>query len=284
MPLYTNNVTTDLYADDTTLYDINSSVDDIQINLQSALNNLHMWCRHNGMLVNTDKTKLMLIATPQKRIRLENDTLNLKYRNDLLKATESDKILGVFVDNNLLWSKHLTKKIASALWLLSKIKIFLSQQHRIQFYKSYVQPHIDYCNIVWGSTSLKNKNKIFRLQKRACKIILDYNGEDVRRSMNDLKIMPIFDRVFFRKAKFMFKVNNRLTPSYINDLFQLRIRDSTMPALRSLSDCSYVVPRPHKELFKNTMKYSGSLIWNVLPSNIKNAFHSKCLKWLNMNT
>ncbi len=175
--------------------------------------------------------------------------------------------------------------MASNLWLLSKIKGFLSLNHRIQFYKSYVQPHIDYCNIVWGNTSLTNKCKIFRLQKRACRIILDYNVDDVQRSMTEMKMMTFYDRVFFRKAKFMFKVKNGLTPSYISEMFELRIADDTMPALRSLSSSSYVVPRPKKELFKNTMMYSGSLIWNVLPPYVKNsesaeAFHSRCLKWL----
>ena len=38
-----------------------------------------------------------------------------------------DKILGVFVDDNLIWYdhvKHICKKISSYIWLLSKIKIF----------------------------------------------------------------------------------------------------------------------------------------------------------------
>ena len=37
----------------------------------------------------------------------------------------NEKILGVYVDNNLTWSEHikrLTRKIASSIWLLSKIK------------------------------------------------------------------------------------------------------------------------------------------------------------------
>ena len=45
-------------------------------------------------------------------------------------------------------------------------------------------------------------------QKRACRIILDYNCANVYQSMNDLKIMTISERIFFRKAKFMFKVSN----------------------------------------------------------------------------
>ena len=43
LPLYTDNVTTDLYADDTTLYDIQDSVEQIENNLQIAINNFYQW-------------------------------------------------------------------------------------------------------------------------------------------------------------------------------------------------------------------------------------------------
>ena len=125
LPLYTNNVFTDLYADDTTLYDVQDSMEQIENNLQIALNNLHIWCRSNGMILNSSKTKIMLVTTNQKRQRLSNDNIDLKFNNETLNMISNDKILGVFVDNNLTWSDHieyLTKKIASSTWLLSKIK------------------------------------------------------------------------------------------------------------------------------------------------------------------
>ena len=42
LPLYTRNVFTDLYADDTTLYYIHTSQNTIEHNLQLALNQLHI--------------------------------------------------------------------------------------------------------------------------------------------------------------------------------------------------------------------------------------------------
>ena len=101
LPLYTNNVFTDLYADDTTLYDVQDSMEQIEINLQSALNNLHIWCRGNGMILNSSKTKVMLVTTNQRRLRLANDSLDLKFHNETLNMITNEKILGVFVDNNL---------------------------------------------------------------------------------------------------------------------------------------------------------------------------------------
>ena len=288
LPLYTNNVSTDMYADDTTLSDIQTSQEAIERNLQIALNELHIWCKNNGMVLNSAKTKVMLITTNQKRQRLNKDCLNLHYNDDALQTITNDKILGVYVDNNLMWSehiKHISKKIASNIWLLSKIKMFLSQEHRVQFYKSYIQPHIDFCNIVWGSTSETNKLKILRLQKRAVRVILDYNVENSHEAMKALNIQSVYDRLFLRKAKFMFKVFHGIIPSYISENFTLRSNLNTSVNLRSIAAGCFVPPKPRTECFKQSMRYSGCLIWNSLPDEVKNVqtvetFHKRCLKWL----
>ena len=72
LPLYVKNVSADLHADDTTFYDIQPSIELIEKNLQLAFNQLHIWCRNNGMLLNSEekKPKEMLITTSQKRQRL----------------------------------------------------------------------------------------------------------------------------------------------------------------------------------------------------------------------
>ena len=88
------------------------------------------------MLLNSSKTKIMLVATNQKRQRLDKEILDLKFNEESLNMISNDKILGVFVDQNLTWSdhiRHLSKKITSSIWLLSKVKKFLSQEHRILF-------------------------------------------------------------------------------------------------------------------------------------------------------
>ena len=66
LPLYVDNVSADLYAADTTLYDIQTSLEAIKVNLQEGLNQLHIWCKNNGMVLNSVKTKVMLVTTNQK--------------------------------------------------------------------------------------------------------------------------------------------------------------------------------------------------------------------------
>ena len=60
LPLTLKNVVsaTDLYVDDTTIYDVRTDKAALSANLQTSLNLLKTWCRENGMLLNTDKLKL----------------------------------------------------------------------------------------------------------------------------------------------------------------------------------------------------------------------------------
>ena len=92
LPLFINNVSADLYADDTTLYDVQNSIEMIEHNLQIGLNQLNIWCKYNGMVLNSAKTKVMLITTCQKQQRLPSINLNLNYREESLKMVSNDKI------------------------------------------------------------------------------------------------------------------------------------------------------------------------------------------------
>ena len=67
----------DLYADDTTLNDIGLDKDMLEINRQHPLHLLKIWCLENGMIINLDKTKLMLISSRQKRKCLKDNKMTL---------------------------------------------------------------------------------------------------------------------------------------------------------------------------------------------------------------
>ena len=84
-----------------------------------------------------------------------------------LTLVSHEKVLGVQLDKNLTWAEQINKvsnKMSTNVWLLSKIKRYLSVEHRVLFYKSNIQPHLDYANIVWGSAAKTNLMQIERLQ------------------------------------------------------------------------------------------------------------------------
>ena len=79
--------------------------------------------------------------------------------------------------------------------------------------------------------------------------------------MKALNILPLQKQLYFNKAVLMFKVNRRMTPSYITSLFT----ESNNLTNR------YVLPKPRIDLFKTSLSFSGSSCWNSLPVAIKTA-------------
>ena len=282
----------DLYADGTTFYDFQYDINKLKSNLQYALKALHTWCRQNGMVLNIDKTKVLLITSRQKRHTLQDSCLSLRYDEIDIKMTRGHKILGVQVDENLMWNNHfqlVSKKVSSHLWLLSKLRSYLSVEHKLLFYNAYVKPHLEYCSVLWSNTPNYNINRISKLQRRACKLILSHEYTGLQESLERLDILSFDQSVFLNKAKIMYKVYNNLAPIYLHELFQMRDvnLNNTASNLRSVAHKNYLLPQAKCNLFifKGSFSYSGVVVWNSIPVDIKSAsslqsFVKKCTEWI----
>ena len=130
--------------------------------------------------------------------------LSLSYNDIDLQLTIGDKILGVYIDENFQWDNHIKyicKNVSSYIWLLSQIKSYLTLEHRLIFYNAYIQPQFNYCNMIWGNSSYYNVSKITMLQRRACKVILEHEYEDLDSARMQLKILSFDRNVFQTKQK-----------------------------------------------------------------------------------
>ena len=165
-----------LFADDTTLSKSSQNIKQLTESLQKVLNLVLLWSKENGMVLNSSKTRCMLITTQQKRHHLVSDKLNLKVAGEEIKQVDKEKVLGVTIANNLSWDEHISnvsKRMSMKGALLNRIKLFLSSEQRIQFYKAFIQPHMDYCSIVWSCASKSSLSRILKIQKRVCRSILN---------------------------------------------------------------------------------------------------------------
>ena len=144
----------------------------------------------------------MLITSRQKTV-LNDAVLKLQYNDIDISITTCDKILDIHVDNNLTWNTHfnfLSKKLSSYMWLFGIIRTYLTTEHRVLFHNAYIKPHIDYCSLIWSNTSNININKIIRLQRRACKLILGHEYNSLLEAFERLKILSFDQSIFLSKA------------------------------------------------------------------------------------
>ena len=85
------------------------------------------------------------------------------------------------IDDRLERSGHVekvTKKVASGIGAIKRIRHLVSQATLQLIYQALIQPHFDYCNIVWRNCGITLRNKVQKLQNRAARV-LNYSSYDV---------------------------------------------------------------------------------------------------------
>ena len=79
---------------------------------------------------------------------------NVTIGRDPIKRVKYTKILGVYTDESLAWSKHvkeITKKITAGISALQQLRDFESQDILVLVCNALIMPHFDYCGEVWDS-------------------------------------------------------------------------------------------------------------------------------------
>jgi len=153
LPLCLRTSDVEIYADDTTLWISDHSIDHIQNNLQDSLNNASSWLKLNKMLPNTKKTKHLLIATQRKLEHANNPTLDLHLNGNRIEEAKDEKLLGVKIDKHISWHKHieyLIGKLNSRIHLLKRAKGYLNLHCGKLLFNALIKPVFEYCCSVLG--------------------------------------------------------------------------------------------------------------------------------------
>lgn len=288
MPQHIKYCILELFADDATLYTSGPKVPSICSLLEADLNNFCEWCLENDMILNIPKTKAIYISSKQRINKIMADPPKLEAAGEEIQVSDKEKLLGVHIDSTLSWTYQVEatiKKCNSLLFLLNRIKQYLSIPVRKLFYNAYILPHLDYCCTIWGNANIELLNTVVKFQKRAARSILDKPIETPSNEMfTQLRWMTFPERVNYQKAILVYKIMHNLTPSYLQTLFQFTNEVHTRN-LRSTAENLLYVPKPNYEIYRNTLAYSGSKIWNAIPESIKmsnslSQFKQRYIQWL----
>ena len=161
------------YAGDTHLTYAGDNTGDIESSLNHDLENVKKWLIANKLTLNMTKTEFMLIGSRQRLYALTNPPIP-EINGAPITQVSVAKSLGVLIDNNLNWSSHvdkLTKKVASGIGALKRIRHLVPQTTLRSIYHALLQPHFDYCNVVWGNCGITLHDKLQKLQNRAARLL-----------------------------------------------------------------------------------------------------------------
>ena len=140
--------------------------------LTSGITNVLSWLHANFLILNLEKTKIMLVGTHQRTA--EADDLVIEISNTRLERVNKFKYLGVLLDNTLSWKDHVEyigNKISSRLGILRRARKVLPKPTCQMLYNTLVLPLFDYCSPVWDSCGVGSKAYLDKLNRRAACII-----------------------------------------------------------------------------------------------------------------
>ena len=273
MPDILEKTTPCLYADDTQIYSSSHDYDTLVENLNMDLANIQKWLAKNKLKSHAKKTKVMFIGSLHN---LNNKVGNRTVEMNKIPVPQTNtfKCLGVDLDQKLNWEKHIDSvchKISAGIGAMKRIKPYVPHKTLQDVYKTLIQPHFDYCSPLWDNCGLGLQDKLQKFQNRAAREITgaDY---DVRSSevLNSLGWEKLANRRALNKLVFIYKVLENHTAPNLKDLFSRRNVSQNSYELRN-SETDLSIKKPKTEFLKKTFGYSGAVLWNSLPQDVKMA-------------
>lgn len=155
-----------LYADDTNVFFTDKSLEKLENSANAWLHKLSLWLQLNQIEFNIGKTKYIIFKPRNKEM---TSTVTIKFLNSLIEQVPSHKFLGVWFDETLNWTRHVNhvrSKISSSVGILNRVKFLLPSWLMCQLYYSLINSHLNYCLLVWGSTTKTNLDKIITIKKK----------------------------------------------------------------------------------------------------------------------
>ena len=238
------------------------------------------WFKNNDMFANPDKFQAIIVNN-KKKIR-DNYILNINDTENV--TTDSVKLLGIEIDNELNFNNHVTticKKASNQLNALESLQNFLGKIEKEIMLNSFIYSNFNYCPLVWHFCSKKSTNKIEKIQVRCLRMLSgDYNS-NYEKLLSKLNDVTMETKRHQSLAIEIFKTRENLNLSFMKDIF------SYSPYPTHKNENLFIQERKTVRFGENSLKSLGPQIWNSIPDTIRSTkvlsvFKKLIKEWVGM--
>jgi hypothetical protein len=260
-----------LYADDIQLYLTfpPHALNEAAARMESCIAEVESWLSCNNLVLNGNKTEIMLIASQKQINQHPFHGINVNGHNISPKLFVRD--LGVEIDSNLTMVKHVTKICQTAycnMHLISRISKSMDITMRKSAIHSLVLSHIDYASILLHGLPAKVIKKLDQIIKSSLRIVLALRFRDsVTHLFKEHNWLTFSQRMSTQVAMLVFRAVNWSTPVYLSELLtpvpekSINLRSNNLNLLQ--------VPRTRTKKGDRAFRVFAARLWNSLPSEIK---------------
>ena len=275
----TNHGTFVLFADDTNIFVIGKTKQDVYDRANAVLKSVSLYMKVNELHINMSKCCYMYFQNPKRGEHIESDDYELQINGVPIKHVHSTRFLGVIIDDKLSWHHHvdyLVNKLKCQAGILNRIKDCVPVVHHRDLYYTLFESHLSYCISVWGGICTNKLNPIFTIQKKCIRIMFGdkaqfidkfktcarcrnyddqilgerfYCKEHTKPLFKMYGIMTVHNIYNYHCFMDIFKILKLRTPISLYSKFKLSQRKSTL----------IITPVPCKDFI-----YKASILWNSL--------------------
>ena len=271
------------YADDTTIYSCDKSLDNITHKLENDCNVALKWFADNFMKLNADKCHLLVLG------QRCDDSVTVKIGNTDVVNSSEEKLLGVHIDSKLSFDQHVSKlcqKASNKLYALARISPYMDQNKLRNLMRAFITSQFQYCPLIWMFHSRQLNQKINKIQERALRITY----KDTESTYSELLQKDCAVTIHTKNLQIlmteMYKTKNELNPLFMQEIF----RENTLfPRYNLRSNNEFTQPRVRSvSNGTESVRFKGPQLWQTLPLTIRNSenlcqFKNKIKNWFGEN-
>ena len=179
-----NTAEATLYADDNSVGEVAINVEELKLKTEMMLNRIISHMRSSQLLINADKTRVMLFAISQKRSK-NNLEFHLDIEGNRIKEVESATLLGLTLTNNFTWDQHIDKtigKCSKRLNGLYRVQKELNVQQKKELAEGAIVSLLMYGLEVVSSGSESVVRKLEGMHSKAARFILSRSRKEWSRT------------------------------------------------------------------------------------------------------
>lgn len=274
MPKVTMYSDVALFADDTKCFKTIRSYEDCQA-LQADLDALFSWSKKWKMYFNVNKCHVITITN-------KRNPLDFAYTiaDHELSRESSVRDLGVTIETNLSWNKHIQSSVAKANRTMGCVKravgYHVEEKVKKQLYCSLVRPQLEYCSPLWNGTTRKNTFHVERLQRSATRFMVGYEDLNYQERLTRTSLLPLSYRRDIADLVHLFKcIHGDID---IDNLPVTMAENSVRHTRQSTASMKLTAPRFRTESFGRSYFNRTVTSWNKLPEDARSLSHVKNFK------
>ena len=251
------------YADDNTLAYIHKDLLHLKSVLEQESLLLIQWFDKNFMKANPDKFQAICIG---KKSHDNIDSFQVGQTN--IKCDDNVTLLGINLDYMLKFDTHVSEiciKASQQLAVLKRLGRFLTKQGKLIIYNSFIASNFSYCPLDWHFCSVSSTNKLEKVQERALRFINNDYSSPINDLLKSTNTQPLHVRRLKQMACEVFKIVNKLSPEYVNDLVNIKPSTYNFRAERLAE-----VPRVNTTRYGlRSFRSEAARVWNSLPNELR---------------